>query len=151
MQTAIVCRAQILIMQLHEAFCRIDKVYLSGPISATNKDGVDRNIRTMLAFCNQLEQLDVPNINPGSLTQELDRDEHMVRDFQELLGCTHILMLPGWEVSIGACVELLVAIESGLKVRYVNPDDHDVVNVSPNNVGIKRHRVINTINKLLKL
>lgn len=112
-------------MELNKTFTvGVDRIYLSGPISGRClQDNLDR----FKKLGDNLTELGHIVYNPACLDQELDYDEMMRRDFRDLTHCTHILMLPGWTASKGACAELLMANQMKLKVRYLLPDMETVV------------------------
>lgn len=62
---------------------------------------------------------------------------HLRGDIAELVKCDHIIMLPGWENSAGARLELSVAVHCGLNVYYwqphrvLNKDHREVARFSP--------------------
>lgn len=63
-------------------------------------------------------------LEPGD---EYDLSSHELRasylrmDFTAIAACKNILMLPDWEESTGACIELLVALFLGLGIYEINP------------------------------
>lgn len=91
------------------------RVYLSGPIS-----GYDPDERKDY-FCEMQRKLilrGLEAVNPfeNGLSDWRPRTEHMAADLRMLLGCYAILMLDGWQKSAGACLELMVAYQCGIKV-----------------------------------
>ena len=47
----------------------------------------------------------------------------MRRDIREITKCTHIIMLPGWQYSSGACAEFDVARACGLHIGLADRED----------------------------
>lgn len=118
-------------MTIEHAFTRGDRVYLSGPITP---NGQTKDLPTNLQAFHQIgialtkfhgEYLGI--VNPACLNQGLDYDELMRRDYLMMPGCSHILMLPGWQFSKGACSELLAASQMGIKPRFLLGDMETVV------------------------
>ncbi|MEM7311341.1 MAG: DUF4406 domain-containing protein [Planctomycetota bacterium] len=54
--------------------------------------------------------------------QGFDLGVWLRRDFQDVLDCDAIVLLPGWEQSKGACAERVVAQMAGKKIYYYEPD-----------------------------
>jgi hypothetical protein len=128
-------------MTIASAFMRGDKIYLSGPISPNDQTpSQDANLRAFGTAYTDLmkyhgEHLEV--VNPACLSQGLDYDELMKRDFMMMIGCSHILMLPNWQFSKGACTELLIASQMKIKPRFLLGDGETVVKVLLDCVALK--------------
>ena len=104
------------------AFTEFDRVYLAGPISGCEKSK-EANLELFHLVHARLIDIDDGDglriYNPAVHSQCLDYDEQIKRGIHMLLNCTHILMLPGWHHSKGACTELVIAKQLGLKVRFL--------------------------------
>lgn len=120
-------------MTIATAFMCGDRIYLSGPISANVfSPATEENLEAFGQVLTSImkhhgEYITV--VNPACLSQGLDYDELMKRDYMLMVGCSHILMLPNWQHSRGACSELLVASQMGLKPRFLLGDMETVVKV----------------------
>lgn len=97
--------------------------YISGPIK-----GYEDTYRANFAQAQgYVKSQGVSVVNPVEVGDELegalDRtptyEEFMREDLVALLHCEGIYMLKGWEKSAGARCEHLVAVMSGLEVRYL--------------------------------
>ena len=91
----------------------MNKVYISGPMTGCqelNKRAFDRAARTT-------SELGLIPINPHDLCNP-DWDWHrcMRADIAALCTCDAIMMLPGWEKSNGAQLELHIAHRLGIDV-----------------------------------
>lgn len=60
-------------------------------------------------------------VNPAEITtdQNASWTECMRADIKALCDCTHLVLLPGWENSNGAHLELHIAHRIGLKVQQL--------------------------------
>jgi len=129
-------------MTIIDAFFNGDTIYISGPITPNDscKDQA-QNLQLFHVIEHSLiEQYNgrITVHNPANLDQQLDYDEMMRRDFHVLNECSHILMLPGWQYSRGACSELLIANQMNLKVRYLISDNVTVVKSLIDCTAVKR-------------
>lgn len=94
-------------------------LYLSGPITAKNGFSVEENVgsalkvyldclkRNLPAFCPHLS-----GIFP-SAHQEIAYETWMRYDFAVIDRCTHVVLLPRWEMSAGALREREYAAKNG--------------------------------------
>ena len=91
------------------------KVYLSGPIS-----GYDYEERRMTfsRLAEVMQKVGLEPVNPmeNGVPKEAASEVHMRADLKMLLECDSIMMLNGWERSLGARVEHEVALSCGLRV-----------------------------------
>lgn len=124
-------------MTIANAFAPGDRVYLSGPISGENLTSNLEKFHELQAVMHGTYGSSVFVANPACLNQDLDYDEMMRRDYAMMLNCTHILMMPGWQTSKGACSELLIAVQIKLKVRYLLSDKETVVKTLLDCNGVK--------------
>lgn len=97
------------------------KVYLSGPISGFLLEG---RICTFRHVAEMVEKWGHNAVNPfeNGLPHDAEYQDHMRADLKMLLECDAILMLPDWQQSAGAQLELRVAISCGLELREVKVD-----------------------------
>ena len=129
-------------MTVGTAFALGDRVYLSGPISSNviSPDVVDNLSVFHEVYGNFIKEygVSVSIFNPATLNQQLDYDEMMRRCFATLSCYSHILMLPNWQHSKGACIELLIACQMKIKPRFLLMDRDTVVKELLDNTALKR-------------
>jgi hypothetical protein len=109
----------------------MNKLYLSGPMS--NVENFNHALFNKVAaefrhvgfeVCSPSEFFD------GDTTR--DRSEYMREAFKYLLEADTVVILPGWEDSKGARIEIMVAQELGLNlVEYVEPEDGEEQKIYP--------------------
>lgn len=100
----------------------MNKLYLSGPMTGVENFNHELFNRVAAEFrmvgfevCSPSEFFD------GDTTRE--REEYMREAFKYLLEADTVVILPGWEQSKGARIEITVAQELGLNlVEYVEPE-----------------------------
>jgi hypothetical protein len=103
----------------------MNKLYLSGPMTGIANYNHELFDRVAAEFrhvgfevCSPAEFFD------GDITRE--RDEYMREAFKYLLEADTVVILPGWESSKGARLEIMIAQELGLNlVEYVEPEERD--------------------------
>lgn len=96
---------------------RIGKcIYLSGPMSGLP----DLNFPAFDAEASRLSDLGYDVVNPANINPDPSTPWHecMRNDLTALLSCDTIAMLPGWENSNGAHLEMHVAHRVGIKVVF---------------------------------
>jgi len=97
-------------------------VYLSGPMTAKHGFSVEENVAAGLRVHLDLLRLGVPSFCPHlagafpSAWADVPYDQWLAYDFAVIDRCTHVLMLPRWETSTGACMERDYAITQGKAV-----------------------------------
>ena len=96
------------------------RVYLSGPITGTN-DYMEKFAQAEAA----LTAAGYAVINPARICQPLmdaafTWQEYLDLDLYLLSRCTKICMLPGWEKSRGARMELAYAAEHGIAAMHLD-------------------------------
>ena len=91
------------------------KVYLSGPISGYDYD--ERRM-TFALWAETLRDAGFEPVNPmeNGVPKDAASEEHMRIDLMMLLECDGIMMLKGWERSLGARLEHEVALSCGMRV-----------------------------------
>lgn len=89
-------------------------IYISGPM--TGHPDLNFPLFADVALALRLAGFDV--VNPAELKHQPDDDwvACMRRDIAALVECDSIVMLPGWQNSRGARLELKVARELGMRV-----------------------------------
>jgi len=105
------------------------RVYISGPIKADTKEKEKENVgRARSAMYEIMRRGHIPfcphtmTENANIYAQDIQRDTFIKCDIEWLKLCDAILMLPGWEESEGANIEIEYAVMNGVKVFY-NIDD----------------------------
>ena len=95
------------------------KYYIAGPMTGYPQENMAAFDAAALYYRNQ--GIDVSNpadlqhkLSNIPLTEEMRRDIIMYCVYELCQGCTHIVLLPGWEQSKGAAVEVAVARFLGL-------------------------------------
>lgn len=88
------------------------KLYVSGPITGLPNKNIDQFNTTS----EKLRNLGFEVLNPFDLDQEGFNPEncwfkYLKRDLKELLSCDALCLLPGWEESKGARLEVIVALQ----------------------------------------
>lgn len=93
------------------------RIYLSGPMS----DLPDHNFPAFHAYAAILREEGNEVVNPAEINDDtsLSWKQCLRADIRELAGCDAIALMPGWEVSDGAQLELHVAHRLGLQVMHV--------------------------------
>lgn len=93
-----------------------DQVYIAGPMTGYP----DHNHPTFTAAAEWLRGAGFRVISPHELHQPGAHpwDWYLRRDLAELVKCTRIVMLPGWDDSRGARLEHTVAKALGLQITY---------------------------------
>src|SRR6185295_16976272 len=86
-------------------------VYLSGPITARDGRSVEDNVASALAVYWACMRAGIPSFcpqlsggYPSAFT--IEYETWIEYDFAVIDRCTHLLMLPLWETSAGACREV---------------------------------------------
>ncbi|WP_447896011.1 DUF4406 domain-containing protein [Vreelandella sp. GE22] len=102
------------------------RIYISGPM--TGLPGLNFGTFNFLAL--KLRTLGFEVVNPAEKQSELGEltwEEYLREDLRDMLTCDTIALLPGWENSRGAQLELHVAHRVGLTVTLVGQliDEHE--------------------------
>lgn len=115
------------------------KVYIAGPMAGIK----DYNYPMFNLFDTILTSLGFDVVNPAELDAEEgwplptatddfyvateERAGYMRRDLPYVVQCDAIVLLPDWQMSVGANIELLTALVCGLEVwEAVETEDGDV-------------------------
>ncbi|MGP9499558.1 DUF4406 domain-containing protein [Halomonas sp. AOP43-D1-4] len=91
------------------------RIYISGPM--TGLPGL--NFGAFNSAAGQLRALGYEVVNPAEKQSELGEltwEEYLREDLRDMLTCDTIALLPGWEASKGAHLELHVAHRVGMTV-----------------------------------
>jgi len=88
------------------------RIYLSGPMSGWP----ELNFPAFHEAARVLRKLGFEVVNPAEISESLDWHECMRADIKALCDCDVIALLPDWEKSQGAHLELHVAHRLGLSV-----------------------------------
>lgn len=96
------------------------RVYISGPM--TNMPQL--NFPAFRAAAAQLRSVGLEVVNPAELDEqdagkEMAWADYMRRDIKALMDCTHVAVLPGWQESKGASIEVGLAHALGIQVERV--------------------------------
>lgn len=93
------------------------KIYIAGPM--TNLP--ELNFPAFHAAAADLRAKGHHVINPAEINIDPSAGwiECMRADIRELIDCTHIALLPGWEDSRGAKLELHIATALGFEVEHL--------------------------------
>ena len=83
------------------------RVYISGPMTGLP----DRNFAAFNAAAQVLRELGLQVVNPAEIHAEMDLSwtKSMRLDIKAMCDCDAIVLLPGWETSKGAHLELHLA------------------------------------------
>jgi hypothetical protein len=105
----------------------VTKIYLSGPMTGLP----DYNYPAFNKAALELREMDHEVFNPAeafSGDQSLDWRDYMRADVAAIMGCDEVRVLPGWESSVGARLEVAIAISIGLPVKplHVNANNQPV-------------------------
>lgn len=95
------------------------KIYLAGAI--TNKDPKvqQSNVERFYAKARELRQIGLKvYCPPENEPQGLRWEEYIAMDIPELLKCSHIYLMKGWQSSKGAALEHAIARRENIEVIY---------------------------------
>lgn len=98
------------------------RVYLSGPMSGI----ADNNFPAFHAWAALLRSQDYDVVSPAEIQEAGTWELCLRNDLRELCTCDGIALMPGWENSKGANLELHVAHRLGMKVIHL-PLQFDLV------------------------
>lgn len=90
-------------------------VYISGPMTGYP----EKNYPAFFAAEEELVALGYGVLNPAKHPEQETWADFMRLDLQDVLRCTHVAMLPGWENSRGAKLEVYVAEQLGVPCEPV--------------------------------
>lgn len=91
------------------------RVYLSGPMSGI----VDSNFPAFHAHAAQLRAAGFDVVSPAEIQEAGTLELCLRADIRELCACDAIALMPGWENSKGANLELHIAHRLGMQVMHL--------------------------------
>jgi len=97
------------------------KYYISGPMTGYpnfNYDAFDNTEERLIKSGNTC-------YNPAKAfegKQNLDWILYMKNDYEMLLKCEHVLVIDGWDKSLGSILEVVYALSRGKRIYYLT--DH---------------------------
>lgn len=94
------------------------RIYLSGPMAGIP----EHNFPAFMAHAAQLRAAGYDVVNPAEIDNSGKTWEGCLRaDLREMCTCDAIALMPGWEASKGANLELHVAHRLGMEVMHLPP------------------------------
>ena len=99
-------------------------VYISGPMTAKDGYSIEENTAAGVGIYLALLRRGIPAFSPHlsgafpSAWSALSHAEWLAYDFAIIDRCTHVLMMPRWESSVGAIREREYAEANGLPVFF---------------------------------
>jgi hypothetical protein len=102
-------------------------IYVAGPYSASSGEmDIDKNIAKAMAIAKELWMAGHTVICPHGNSAHLDNnamtnDDWVTRDLNMVALCDAMVMVPGWEKSVGSCREYDFAEENKIPI-YTFPD-----------------------------
>lgn len=113
-------------------------IYLSGPMSGLP----DFNFPAFNELAKILRGKGYNVVNPAEIEEEPGKEwhEYLRKDIRAMMDCDTICLLPGWDKSKGARLELHIALELGFKVMAAvktdkGPQIVEVVAFIPDQAG----------------
>ena len=95
----------------------LETVYLAGPVTGIPRKQVERNFNKYRSFY-QTRGFGV--ISPiDQIDENVTWQEAMKIALTLMMQCDFIFMLPGWESSLGACMEKEIADKVGIKLLTI--------------------------------
>lgn len=94
----------------------IARIYLAGPMTGHP----DFNYPAFNAEAARLRALGLMVENPAQNPKQDTWQEYMRVGIRQMMKCTHVALLPGWETSPGATIERNLAVSMGITVKPAN-------------------------------
>lgn len=110
-------------------------VYISGPMTAKDGYTIEENTAAGVRVYLDLLRRGIPAFSPHlsgafpSAWSALSHAEWLAYDFAIIDRCSHVLMMPRWESSVGAIREREYAESNGLPVFFSTDQLAEAVNV----------------------
>ena len=95
-----------------------ERIYISGPITGYDIHERRSKFETVQHYLEHLCSWKTFNPLKNGLPADAHRSEHMREDMKQLLKCTAIYMLEGWEQSAGCQLEFNTATQIGLSIFF---------------------------------
>ena len=94
------------------------KIYISGPISGHD---IEERRAAFAAVERMLREEGLEVVNPLNVAfpKGCTREQYMRVDIALLIGCDYIYLMKGWDESLGAYTEFVVAYSAGIEF-YAN-------------------------------
>lgn len=92
------------------------RIYLAGPMSGLP----DFNYPAFDAEAARLRGLGLMVENPAQNPKQDTWQDYMRVAIRQMMKCTHVALLPGWEGSKGATIEHNLAIDLGITVKPIS-------------------------------
>ena len=105
----------------------LKKVYVSGPMTGKKEN----NFPAFDAATTRLQQLGYAVCSPADTDKylgQLTHEQYLRFDFERILEADFLIALPGWEQSMGALSELLMAVRMDVKCwRWETFEHYDLI------------------------
>lgn len=103
------------------------RVYVSGPMTGIENDNKEAFAEASEALRERGYMVCNPH-DTSTLLGKLTHAEYLRFDFERVLEADFLVALPGWEQSLGALSEILMAVRIGTKCwRWENFADYDLI------------------------
>ena len=91
------------------------RVYIAGPMTLLP----NFNYPAFRAAAEDLRRRGLVVVNPAELTEDSNTPWHVAirTAIEGMMGCAEVFVLPGWEASRGASIEVELALRVGMVVR----------------------------------
>ena len=106
------------------------KIYISGPISGHD---IEERRAAFAAVERMLREEGLEVVNPLNVAfpEYCTHEQYMRVDIALLIGCDYIYLMKGWDESLGASTEFVVATSAGIEVyaneSYLNDKNEELV------------------------
>jgi hypothetical protein len=94
-----------------------NKAYIAGPISGIANNNIEAfEAVALLVAAEGLTPIVPHRLFDGIDTEDFSWEDYMRGCIGELVRCTSMVLLPGWEASRGACIERQLAVYLGMPI-----------------------------------